>query len=206
MPFNEMTDGSDLNQVLTRRFGIQGAPSPNMASEFFPNIVLEAERPEWGFLSGERHYSINGADAAGGVGVYSHLHLFNPSGSGIIAVIEKVIMRALTTQDVLIYGWCNTNANDGASYARSLDSREVTRRSACQMGTFTGVASVNRILGEWSPPLADDSLPMCQGIVLGPGSEFIVRPTTDNIGLQGMIQWRERAATQGELRSAEAYF
>ena len=87
---NEIQTGR-FNSILHKLLDMkEGAPAPTLAPDIFAMMALEVDRPEWKFLAGERLSSGSRSIAAGGAGTYGNLVLWNPSGSGVIAILSQV--------------------------------------------------------------------------------------------------------------------
>jgi hypothetical protein len=78
--FNEIDEGG-LNGILSRRLGMPGgSPAPSLAPEIMPQIVLESDRPEWGWLKGEMRCAGRFSVAAL-AGNYGYVQFYNPPSS-----------------------------------------------------------------------------------------------------------------------------
>jgi hypothetical protein len=72
-------------ELATRLFGVEGADAP-----LPPGILLEVDRPEWAAIKGETLWSAE-VTVAAVAAVAGFAQIFNPAGSGIIAVIRSII-------------------------------------------------------------------------------------------------------------------
>jgi hypothetical protein len=71
-------------------FGFRGDnPIPSIA-ELLPVVVIENDRPEWGF-GGNEFYSGIQRTQAGISTQFSHVAIVNPPSTGVLVVIEKVV-------------------------------------------------------------------------------------------------------------------
>ena len=202
MARNEMTSAGPLNQILQKRYGIKGqAPALFMASEFFPMLSIENDRPEWGFLKGERWGGCDISDAAVG-GQFSHAGISNPSGSGVLAVCRYI--WPYSTIDLMVRTLANV-AWDLAVNCPVQDLRYgVGLRSTVQAVNLTQVAQAGTGLARFDFSGAGAiTFPIEFRIVLPPGAACLISPATAGVAVQGHFQWYERAAEPGELGDSE---
>jgi len=89
---NEIQRGG-LNRILYRTLTIKGdvPPAPLIGAEIVPTMPLEVDRPEWGFLAGERRCWAE-ASLFNVAGQVCKVVLENPAGSGIFLVIERLTL------------------------------------------------------------------------------------------------------------------
>ena len=195
MLFNALGEFA-LNQALAKRLTTPGpAPSPTVEPAIFPALVLENDRPEWGWLKGEIPASGRSSQIAV-AGQFSCASLLNPVNSKLLIVVEAFEFNAggsagvfKITQQAL----AGTPVTVG-----SRDSRVPGLRVAGQMsiGTVGGLApeaplgwTVSGGAGVFTSP-----------IVLAPGWSFRWELATVNIAMNNAgIYWRERPAQPGEL-------
>jgi len=201
---NEMTEAGELNLVLSRRFGIQVAPAQNMATEFFPNIIMESESLEWGFLGGRKY--LIAFNQQNGVAAETQALIFtNPAGSGVIAVITKAIFGN-EGADETDFGWAiaaPTSFGRGVHRDSRLMGNPITGPSGvCTWGARTNAAAtiLNR-MGRCAGDLADGAQPV-EGFVIAPGGRMAFSPVSQDINVRGTIWWYERVAAADELRGA----
>lgn len=194
MIYNEILEGG-LNSALTKRLGMQTAsPSPALVPEIAPGLTLESDRPEWGFLKGEIRYA-QSADVTSGVGLFPTIQLINPFRSGVLAVIEQIIV----SDNAFLFIETTTLAGITTANGRALDSRAATA-STCVLTTnsraFPGAIlrlSANIV---YNFPVILASVqqgPAVNGAVAG------VVGVTTNSNLRLSCVWRERPALLSEL-------
>jgi len=202
---NELLGGEGVNLILSKRFQIQGAAAPFMASEMFPNITLENDRPEWGFLAGTR---IAGSTATlgGTAAENSQVGVRNPAGSNVIIVVTRASLgnaHSAAAALQLRIGLSPTVDADTLPAPRdtrwgSLNANTVGLvfvRSGALLGRplmqFTSNATFNLhdLQGPW---------------VLGPGGFLLGAQVTVNRAMNASYEWYERAAKPGELQAAKA--
>jgi hypothetical protein len=195
--FNEISEGG-LNQILNRRLAMEGySPSPTLAPEVMPGLVLESDRPEWGFLKGEQLLGFSQSLGAGGAGAFGQAWFTNPTGSNTICVIERV--SAHTTGNHAII-----------RIARSVDAGAIV--GTLQNNTWRdtrwaipGVLQVRTVITTL-PALtyrtlaqATPSFPYDEPIVLGPGTTCHIYGETAATAFAFSCAWTERVALRGEL-------
>lgn len=203
MGLNEMTEGAGANLILQKVYGVVGAPSPIMASELFPQVVVRNDRPEWPFLEGDRIAAGVVSDGAV-VGQISHVGLINPVDSGVLVIVKEFLIAQGTAQRTnLIFIGQNVEATDTTAPGAPRDSRfqliavggpETTALlfTLTQVGTITAapIATVS----------FSDTFRYDQPIVLGPGGFLMVRGSVSNEGLTVSFSWLEQKAASGELQ------
>jgi hypothetical protein len=196
--FNEINEGS-LNSIVSRRFGMKGAAAfPAVAPELFPNITLENDRVEWGFLKGERIFAraIN-VNAVGAQ--FSHIQI-RMASRNMIAVIERVISNTANQCSILranadggLVGWVG-----GVGVARDLrdtqtgSGSEIATLNSALAATGSSMGILNAVGQQIEP-----------GIVMAankvPLQSVIFAANTVNQAMNLTLFWRERAALPGEL-------
>jgi hypothetical protein len=202
--FNEILTGA-LNQILARRLGVQtggGAVAPSIAPEIIATLPLEVDRPEWGFLSGERH-----AAATTGVSAMAALNsvvaLTNPVNSNVVAVVEFVRAEMAAGSTLAWYVVPNLGFSTGTIAANTLlDTRwtigNSASRAACLLtATNAGALPPNAAFTVQSASTISD---WSQPVILCPGTALVLAAVTVNVGITRVaMKWRERAAVSGEL-------
>lgn len=182
-----------LNQILARTLGFAGveAPAEDLSPEISPVLVVESDRPEWKFLSSERYC---GADigTSNGAGP-SYTRLANPSGSGVLCIIEKIVATTTTVGGSAITVRMNRGAN------RANAGTGVNRDTRFTMGAAACIPSQSTAPGSGTATEAPTVLansPYCVAscpIILGPGG--FVDVGVDGAGataIEVSYQWRER--------------
>lgn len=208
MGFNELQGGEPANQILQRRFGITGqAPAPVMASELFPTVCLESDRPEWHWLGGGRLVGGRGFLAAA-PGNFSQLNLQNPAGSGVIAVVDSIVIAddagATAMWQIRVNGVGALTVPSASARGFMLDSRAGMAagfRSSLSIGELLTATIAGQVVNQVRVG-ANGNYQDIGSYVLGPGSEIVVSPTTQNRSNLVSFRWRERAATPEELTGA----
>lgn len=198
----------DLNTLLNARYN-KGARSlfgleeqeglTTVSPELQLVSVLEGPNLEYRFNLNELCFGRGLSLAAQGAAAISSWILRNPSGSGVLAVVEEVGVASGTTGEIQI-GVLGDPVTDLATTVQSVvrDTRAlVSRLSTCIVsagaGAFGGSAQW-RALG-----LANTMNFARVGWVLRPGDGLQVSAVTDNVTLVGHFAWRERPHRPGEL-------
>lgn len=183
----------------------EGAPSPTLATDIFPTISLEVDRPEWKFLGGEMICSGWGAKAAA-AGEYGNVVLENPTGSGALVVLERIGISIATAGQVEAFPLYSSAVSALAAVSTRFAA---DLRWANPSGSFfkTSVAMIRQ--GNLSPisggfayfyPLANTTSLFDLGFVLSPGTAVSIRAATVNIAMRVWFRWRERVLEQSETR------
>lgn len=196
-----------LNQVLAKRLTTPGASvAPGVAPELFPGLTLENDRPEWGYLKGERLIGTEGTLQAAVLGQRSAFRFVNPLRSNVLVVFEH-IESYLGTLDNIVFAI----AEDVTPLATELATASFDARF--RDNPAVGVhAQVQVTVGSWLiPPINAVSLfraiqvaagvryTLTKPIILRPGTLLEVAPSNDNVAIACSAIWRERRAQPGEL-------
>lgn len=193
---------------LRRLLDLKGAlvAVDELGPELVPALVLESDRPEWSYLRGEQLASGH-ATATAAVGLRSSVRLQNPASSGVLIVVEEIIVAAFsTTLDLVQLRLnCTTTGSVAAPDRRMRDQRfgDVTPTGQLFTNntlTFAGTGGSGwgyferTHLGNgsswyrWTRPL-----------ILAPGTHALAILGADNVMQISTWHWRERALVQAEL-------
>jgi len=210
---NEINTGRYGN-ILSKILGIKDRnPSGEVATEVFPVLALESDRPEWLFLANERLCAAGDSQAAV-VGQVSGHSLLAPATSGIIAVVSHVYVSTSSSGQIIM-------AVNGSTLATPYPSRIIDGRSeqynttntvqasclpakATTAGTFVAAdreimrfrlvtSQVQKIEGPW--------------VLFGSGvgaqvvvpSGLVFQSTNQNVALEVSWHWRERQFDPAEI-------
>lgn len=197
MPMNEIQVGR-WNSVLHKLLAMkEGAPSPLLAPEVFPVVVLESERPEWAFLGGEK-LCVGQISRAADVGNFSFVYFVNPIDSGTLAVITAVLSNDPDNTHLFSSG----TGVVATAFGAQLDSRSgvFPTTIASTSGFASGVA-----VARPGTPLT--FLWMLRGvaytmfpIILSPGAFLNIAGNVVNRSLNITFHWRERILEPSESR------
>lgn len=204
MPFpNEMTQGQGVNQILSRRFGVQGPAAPSVASELFPTCELLSYPENW-FLQLER---LVGAfdDQPAVAAQRQHVGIWNPAGSGALLVVEQVRIHNASAGTLLyqvamgLDNGTNTTGQGGDFLDTRLGSTGFL--STGQIWDLSAASVIGREVERVQLAAATQVL-VPGPWVLGPGGFVCVRGGVVNMAINTSWRWRERAAAPGELQGA----
>lgn len=208
MGTNELAGGDRTNLILSRRFDIQGAPAPFMASEIFPQIVLENDRPEYEWLGLGRLCSAPSFIAAA-VGNFGVCGLINPAGTGTLAVLKSFTVWNNTTGGTQsgFLGILGANQNglslsDPGFLRDSRGGFAAGRRSTLRtIAAISATVPVEGRIDEFLVP-DDGSYTGSAPVVLAPNSCLYAAWEVQNVDMWVIWRWTERAAEQSELLGA----
>lgn len=185
-----------FNRALSRLFRIADTPAPSVAPEIMPVHIASPDGPENVVLREERRY-IFGQGQVGTALLTGVISLTNPAGSGILAIIEEVMVASSAPESVF-FGGNDTTPSGGAPFSGfPLDSRIGTGASVAFVSSL-GLAGPS-LLGGQAVIGSNVTLFLPVRAVLAPGTSFRV---TGQIGVQTTIAsfiWRERTAAPEEL-------
>lgn len=194
-----------INQAVSRRLNLTGgAAVPTVMPELSIGMILENDRPEWGYLKQEIPFARTVAAAASGAGAYSGCEIWNPTGSGLIVVLKLITISAQSAGGVRAGVSLSTAVPSGTAIVGvSRDTRYGSAASipnsrviVTSTNTYTSPASLPNLIGT----AALERLDYDEPIILGPGGTFYVIGDTANTALSRVnFSWTERKAQPGEL-------
>lgn len=180
-----------------RAIGVTKGENPIPTFDYLtPTLVLENDRPEWGYAGREfRFMGTVGNLAAGGAANAGAMAILNPSTSGIVAVLEGADFFATAGNQVLITGV--TEAQVLAGFAQVVGFTAGNPRDTGAFGQQAGLQLWQR---NNAPPFAGTSYSYRFLQPSGPLPTFIVRPgfgyvftdATLNEIFLASVYWRER--------------
>lgn len=187
-----------MSQVLQRRLNMLGAaPAPALMPEVAPCLTLEDDRPEWGWLKGERRMqrlvSINAV-----AGQFGAAQLYIPSTTRVIAVVNHIrVFNANIVNITRLQGIAGGIAGWAAVATTSVDFRWGAQGSACLLETVNNAAQPagNGIIGRFNAL----GMTLNQPIVIAPGTALGIYADVVNQIVLFEIGWYERPALPGEL-------
>lgn len=190
------------NNLLGRLLSMAGleATAADLSPEISPVIVMESDRPEWLFLSGQRRIGFVSSQNAGAAAPVVRLR--NPVGSGVLAVIEKIggmVEAALMRVNLQIGGDIGDLTTVSPGF--QLDSRYGFAQGGsaliCSAEALGAVSVGNGI--EIAFPSANVPYKFLQTpLILAPGSHVDI--SLSAIGaFQAIVQWRERELQKYEV-------
>ncbi len=163
-----------------------------------PGIIIESDPIEYSVLRQIFRYS-NDQSIAATAGQRQHIGLRNPSGSGILVVVEisKVINLTGAIRSFLWRIEDPGVLGIGVQLGSSVDGRN-SRGPRAQLMTLTQVGAAGNIIWTARVP-ADGEYEWKDQIVLTPARTLWLECSVDNLQLNGAIRWRERPAKPEEL-------
>lgn len=205
--FNEIGAGR-YNRLLQKLFNMKGGPP---ARQLGSDIM-----PVFPFFSGAEHRYLEGwnrfgqalSATANGAGNFSQIRLRNPTGSNVIAVVEKIFVTnpaGAADQPVLTHGIASGDLGTIAATANMRwDPRGGTAPTLIMSTTNVGAvtpAPANR----WNAGLAVNSgfdivATDIQEFPILPGDAIQYSSGIANQIVTASIWWRERAMEDSELK------
>ncbi len=188
--------------ILHKLLGIsEGSPAPTLAPELLAAIALEVDRPEWAFLAGERLCIGYGIQAAVG-GQLGHVQLINPIGSGVLAVVQEILVSTSATMAVRI-GQLDTPLGGASASAYGYRERRLpagVQTTACDVNTDSSVGSQITTELTHLPVLVNVTNQFKIPWVLSPGTGVCVRGGSADVQANVNYVWTERAMEPAESR------
>jgi hypothetical protein len=199
---NEIQIGR-LNGLLHKLLDMkEGAPAPTLATDVFPMLVLESDRPEWLFLSGQRMCGALRQTAAT-VGQYSHAGLWNPAGSGVLAVVREITIWPVAV-DLYFALEKGSAKKDTAGVGVILDTRgwpdSTHYQSTVYPYSYTNAVATGFSFAFIRTLASGVPMQLTHPIVLGPGTNLLVRPSAANTAINVNFKWMERPLAPSETR------
>jgi len=189
------------DQLLRRVGGLIGPGSKvsEVLSELFPVLDVESLNAELAFLAGWR-LAFGSLSHNGSSGDLNHVQLFNPVGSGMIVVLERVDFRSDLAQTIR-YGLSTVALADFTANEAMRDTRQgillspvAQLRDVQQVGGIAAVGQIRLIVN------VNQTLKEKKGLfVLAPGTGVTFASTVITSFTTMSFLWRERVAEPSEL-------
>ena len=190
------------SELLGRLLGQSGVleVAGELSPEISPVFVLESDRPEWLFLSNQRLMSAGGIVAAVALSP-SFLRLRNPTGSNVIAVIERGTIASPTTiaDAVITFGTAAADRANGQTVA-TRDSRWGTLSSGALKASSDNAASAGTQIDRLNLLALSPHRIQAFPIIMLPGSHLDVGTNDQNATVIVMVHYREREIGKFEIR------
>ncbi len=205
--YNEIMVGR-FNRLLQKLLSMKGsAPASQLGSEILPVLPL-TYGVELRYLESWDRFA-NGVITAAAVGFVSAQQLRNPSGSNVIAVVEKLVFGNTSTSTSQGHVSAGAIGTDLASVVSGVNTRMDPRGRPSstlqysQQNTTAALGDLTEILAfPWftggGPANYDVIATDNQEITVLPGDAIRVVQGTQNIPLPCAIIWRERLMEESE--------
>lgn len=193
------------SEILRLLLGIEGgSPAREIATELFPNLTLENDRPEWGVL-GDTRFAFGRAAATNVVGPIS-IQVSNLPESGQLLVVTKA--RATLDNTSIGVGTARWGLGQSSNFTTDhqasffADTRTppgtLTARPVGAIESFQGV-NVLAIKDEVVVPATAIFNQVFEGpLILSPGFSAVVQFDLPNIPFHGSLEWYERTLPDRE--------
>jgi hypothetical protein len=202
--YNEILVGR-WNRFLQKLLSMKGGPpAPQLASEITAVFELEQPPVEDRFLLGWNRFGF-GLQFNGAVGNPSQIRLRNPTGSGVIAVIESIFMFQ-SPNDRIQLTYTATAADLGLQTVVPLDGRSGTTSSSVRVSNSNAAATAGLAVYQDFALTFSNANPVeaiynrNQEIVIAPGFAWGAQTISANVALTVNVIWRERIIEEGELK------
>ncbi len=205
--------GGRYARGLQKTLGVKGETViPDLDSALQADFsVSDAESsPDKGFLFGWRRYA-GQLSIAANAGLQSVGGIQNPANSGVIAIIERCRLRAtVTAADIMEIFVGNGYVISGHASPKDFRQAEFTARSTkftslCFFSALNPGAITGTLLGDVPCDFSDATRQTFEMITertqhpVLPGDDWFATTPVVNVGLRGIIEWRERALDPSEL-------
>jgi hypothetical protein len=197
-----------INRFFTKWLGTKGSsPRMSIGGELMGVIPIWSG-VENRFLDSWNIYWFLSGPAAGGAGNRSGFRFRNPTGSGIVAVFEKItfnIPNTVASNPQLTIGDATADLGTPSLVTRPVDKRSTTA-GASTIGSTSNVgalAALTNPITVWQANTAGDRLfevivTDTQEVPLLPGTAIQADAGIDNVALNISWRWRERALEDSE--------
>jgi hypothetical protein len=197
--FNEILSGR-FNRSLQKLLSMKGGPP---ASQLATEIGVQFPLPlgvEFRYLEQWERFGTFNAQA-GVAAVFSQIRLRNPSGSNVVAVVEKITF-AFTVVDVVTVSLAAT-ATDLATLITTQSRIDARSRgvgaTVLSQGTPAALPATNLWAADAGANLNQDViLDENQELTILPGDAITLASNTANTLLRATIWWRERFLEDSE--------
>jgi len=202
---NALKYGSQISRAAARAYGL--GDEETGLSRLGETLQLVADlwsRPEWAFLRNEKLWMVNPSQA-GVAAEFAQVGIRNPTGSGLVVVVDRLWMRQAISAFVWEWRIAASSAVDATANPNSRDTRNRPAASSNVQTVSIAHSSAARLgflLGSSGHPNSSESRLYPADIVLSPGFDFYVGPDTVNQAANVTFVGRERRAFPGELERA----
>jgi hypothetical protein len=206
--YNEILVGR-FARMLQKFFAIKGSvPAKQLSGEIFPSFPL-FNGVENRHLEGWQRFSMQTTQAAGAAGTAAFCLLRNPVGSGIMAILEKLVavnISAAADGLNLFYGAALAGADGGTVYTPQIMDPRAGAQTGSAMKLTSGTIAGGQVIGtQVDGVLADVNdwydFILTEDAELGPimpGNGVQVQTSLFVLGLSVSWRWRQRPIEESE--------
>lgn len=184
---------------LRAMLGIDGENPIPTVKELVPTAVVEQDRIEWGAAAGETRWMAEQGQLAGGAANSGLFALLNPTGSGVLAVVELVAAVCAGGSVELTIAAEATILATFAQAVTNVIPRDtafiLNTRPACTLWTRNNLPP----LGGPGFRFQNAAPPARDFLILRPGAGFVLQDPTLNEAVTFSWAWRERPLESGTL-------
>lgn len=187
-----------FSEQLRRMFGMAGEErvASHLSPELSATVEVQSESPDLDFLKGVRNCSV-GITLAAAAGFTTFFRLRNPADSGVVTVIDKIVLQPLNGAEMAIArGLETTDLLTGTVASSVIDPRwqasgatGSTMLLSVSNGIATGVVGDNLLRVNLDIRQIHE---YTKGIVLTPGSSCDWGSQTVNVLMFTYVTWFER--------------
>jgi len=183
----------DISRDIAKRFGVVGFSGPESISpEIVPVYVVERVEP-----TATDRMAAGAFEEAAVAGDFGHIELFNPVGSGVIVLIDRIEgSTAVAGSFTVRVRNASVAANQGVAQWRD---RRLPGRPVGQLGSLGAVAIATGDEIWIAAKAASTTLSLIEDfpvVILPPGNGCFFAFETANTALLGTFWWRERSFSQ----------
>ena len=198
--FNEIQVGR-YNAVLHKLLSMEeGAPAPQLSGDLVPTLTIEHDRPEWKFLGGER-MCYSSALLGAVADKYNQTVLFNPVGSGVLGIVERLNGGLESNNNLTLYDHTimvtGASLTKMASVARDYRWTSVTSTLGFYYQVESALVGTRRQVARNA---AFDMWEITDPIILPPGYGVGIATHVINLPIACNAWWRERPLEPSETR------
>lgn len=191
-----------FSTLLRRYLGMKGVSDvvDELAPEISPVFVLEAERPEWEFLKGQRLIGFGGAVPAS-PGQVGCVRFRNPPTSGMVAIFQTVDVGAASAASFAVTQGAQLADQATVTGTGNRDGRQTPIGGAIVASFGYAAAGGNSIGAGYTPAVSSfKTITRHNPVVVVPGFALAVTLAAVNIELTVSAQWIEKRLDDLEAR------
>jgi len=186
----------DIARKLARRFGIDGpAPADTLAPEIVPVVLVEDLTAPDEEDSGYERTCIGKQSVGALAANYSYVQLYNPSGSGVLVVVEAMILSVGGNSAISIRNYDTAATSLGTDL--SFRDRRLSGAPAAQVRYVQSGANLGDAVAQ-AFAVGNDQYLTPLDFLLSPGKGLCTRPDTQNVQNITTLFWSERPLLSGE--------